>query len=457
MGLKVYLVIIWKGFLRHLPKTILLAILLAIVFGFVWFFAGRGAFKQGVSEGVIGTYTEKDLPLVVTTLLSKGLVGIDKTGAPTPLLAESWEVLDNAREYRFRLRDDIYWVDGSKVRAQELDISIPDVEVSAKDDQVISFKLADSFSPFPTLLSRPIFKKGTYYLGVGPYNVSDIDLSSVFLRKVTLTSSQEDLPNVMIRFYANEQAAKQAIRIGEVQSLVGVVEADDLATEEPFEKYSKINYGRLVVIFYNTEDNILSDENFRLALSYNAPVIIGEEEAKTSVAPTSWAFNPEVKNYLDNVDQGKVALGRVKNGKDSTITLVATSSLSSVGARIVEAWNQRGIKATLQVESGIPQNFQALLITQNIPSDPDQYSLWHSTQGSTNVSKVALPRVDKTLEDGRKEVGVEKRKTIYADFQKVLLDHAPATPLYFPKTEVIYLKKVKEPLMKILDLQLGGL
>ena len=100
------------------------------------------------------------------------------------------------------------------------------------------------------------------------------------------------------------------------------------------------------------------------------------------------------------------------------------------------------------------QNFQALLITQKIPSDPDQYSLWHSTQSETNISKFSSPRVDKDLEDGRKISDLETRKQKYQDFQKVLLDHAPATFLYFPKYKVIYLKKIEIDLMKILDLQI---
>jgi peptide/nickel transport system substrate-binding protein len=109
----------------------------------------------------------------------------------------------------------------------------------------------------------------------------------------------------------------------------------------------------------------------------------------------------------------------------------------------------------LRVESGIPQNFQALLITQNIPADHDQYSLWHSTQKSgTNISRIDWPRIDKDLEDGRKITDPETRKQKYKDFQRILLDQAPAIFLYFPKYEVVYMKKAEKQLNEILPIQL---
>src|SRR5581483_10094915 len=141
----------------------------------------------------------------------------------------------------------------------------------------------------------------------------------------------------------------------------------------------------------------------------------------------------------------KVYLDKVKNPK-APIVLTATSSLENVGKQVVPAWNAQGINSSLKVESGIPQNFQALLISQDIPADPDQYSLWHSTQLETNISHESSPRVDKDLEDGRKESDIDKRKASYADFQKVLLDDSPAAFLYFPKYNVVFLKKIESGL-----------
>ena len=112
-----------------------------------------------------------------------------------------------------------------------------------------------------------------------------------------------------------------------------------------------------------------------------------------------------------------------------------------------------GFDTKLRIETGIPQNFQALLITQSIPTDPDQYFLWHATQTKTNLTKYDSKRVDKDLEDGRKIITEEDRKQKYFDFQKTLLEDAPAAFLYFPKYNIVYLKKVESLLDKVLNIQ----
>lgn len=412
--------------------------------------------SNSVSEGIVGTYTKKDLPVVVTSLLSKGLVRSDDHNQIVPELVSGWQVNQGVNEYNFKLKDDLHWSDGSVIKAAEIALPVADVAISFPDEQTINFKLAEAFSPFPSLLTRPILKKNSL-VGTGPYMVESVETSSIFVKKIKLISHQANLPNLIIRFYPNEKTAISALKIGEIQSLLGVNDSSELVNEQPLAIYQKTNYSRIVTIFYNTKDQILSDENFRLALSFGAPSIKGEEMAHTSIPGLSWAFNPEVKDYLDNAKQAKTHLDKVKNGKNSTIILTATSSLQEVGNKVVEGWNRQGMKAVLRVESGIPQNFQALLIAQNIPIDPDQYSLWHGTQAQTNIAKVSLPRVDKDLEDGRKTADLEQRKTLYKDFQKVLLDHAPATFLYFPKNNVVYLKKIESKLRPVLEMQLNSL
>lgn len=436
-------------------KNLLLAflILIALVIG-SGIFLSKELFKRTLTEGFIGTYQEKDLPETVTHLLSNSLVKLDKSGTPQKELVESWEVNENATEYVFTLKPNLKWSDGLEVKSADIDFSIPDVEVSYPDDSRIKFKIADSFSPFPTLLTKPIFRKDTL-IGVGPYTLSQVKKDGLFIKRLSLTLQDDNLPQLVIKFYPNEKIAKTAMKLGEVESLFGINEKSNPAENPNLQLWSTINYEQLVTIFYNAKDPILSDENFRLALSYNAPVISGEEEAITSLPPASWAFNKDVKDFLDKPELGKTSLQKVKNGKDSTVTLTVTSSLKSVGNQVVEAWKKNGIKAVVSEESGVPQNFQALLITQNIPADPDQYALWHSTQlGGSNISQYASPRIDKDLEDGRKLTDLETRKGKYHDFQKTLLDHAPATFLYFPKYNVEYLKKSESKLMQVLNIQL---
>lgn len=415
-----------------------------------------------VTEGLVGTHEERDLPDVVLNLISKPLVKADKSGIPSAELAQGWEVNPQANIYTVKLKDNLYWSDGKKLIASDIYLSIPDVEIKALDDTTLEFKLAETFSPFPTLLTKPILRKadsafGFELVGIGPYSVLSYKKDGPFVKKMDLAAPKDGLPGIIVTFYPNEKIAKTALKLGEVQVLPGAIEADDLNFNN-LSKKTFNNYNQLVTIFLNTEDPLLSDESLRLALAYGAPEIAGQEIAHTSLSPFSWAHNNLVKDYLNNNTKAREALKKVEKGKDEQIVLTATSSLETVGEKVVESWNNLGLNTVLRVESGIPQNFQALLITQNIPTDPDQYSLWHSTQkGGTNISRIASPRIDKDLEDGRKITDPETRKQKYQDFQRILLDQAPAIFLYFPKYEVVYMKKVEGKLDQVLKLQLSGL
>lgn len=441
---------------KSLRRFVILVLLVA-------FFAASFRFspvflkKNTLSEGVIGIYNINNLPGAVANLVSEPLVKIDKAGVPQPNLAESWQSSDDSKIYTFKLRDGLYWNDGSKLKSSDIKFSLPDVEVSYPNDQAIVFKLADSFSPFPSLLSAPVFKEGTL-IGVGRYKVGNFELSRGIITKLELSPlpANASLPGLVIRFYPDEKIARTAFDLGEVESLIGVTDISGYGglSSTVVKKVPLIN--KITAIFYNVKDPVLSDKNMRKALGCVVPQSY-KESIKTSIPVTSWAYNDSVKGCIGDPFSAKGYLAKVNSGKDSTITLTVTPSLAQVGEKVIQAWKESGISAVMRVESGIPQNFQALLMAQSIPSDPDQYALWHSTQEKTNVSRYSSPRVDKDLEDGRKTGDMEKRKEKYLDFQRVLAEDAPATFLYFPNTGVVYRKKAEVSLNKVINLQLPQL
>ena len=412
-----------------------------------------------LTEGIIGTYQEHDLPEPFTRLISSGLTKTDDKGRVAADLAAGWEVNSDATDFKFNLKKDLYWVDGSKIKSQDLEFPIPDVEVVYPDENTVEFKLKDSFSPLPSLLTKPITKKGTL-TGVGPYRIEKIEKSRIFITKITLMPvTPGNYPQLIVRFYPNEKTAELAFEIGEVQALLGLNDASFISGGKVAALKQFTNFTKIVSLLYNTKDAAFSNRSLRQALGYSAPSIEGEAEAKTPIAPSSWAYFSDVNDYLANNTQAKAALDRAKSAASEDIlkkeiVLTTSPQLENVGKQVIVAWKSLGIKAILRVEGGIPQNFQAALLTQSIPTDPDQYSLWHSTQTKTNLTKYSSARVDKDLEDGRKLIKEEDRRSKYSDFQKALLEDSPATFLYFPKYNVIYLKKVEPMLNKLLPLQL---
>lgn len=417
-----------------------------------------------VIEGFVGTFQEHDLPSEVTRLASQGLVDIDEAGRVIPSLAE-FEVNKEATQYKFKLRNGVKWINGEQIKSSDLEFSIPNTSISFPDDKTIEFKLPESYSAFPSLLTRPVFKKGTM-IGTGPYKIQSIEKSRIFITKVVLDTPNSNFPKVVIRFYPNEKTAMTGFMLGETQSLMGVSNSLIAASGElntPLIKLmTRVDYTKVVGIFYDTTDSVLANRSLRQALSFAAPQIKNEIEANSPYPPMSWVLNQDAKDYLDNPDEAKAALVRARNNSseellNKELSLTTTTQLEDVGKEIISKWRDLGLNAIVRVESGVPQKFQALLITQSIPADPDQYFLWHETQKETNLTKYNQKRVDKDLEDARKVTSEEERKGLYFDFQKVLLEDAPATFLYFPKYNILYLKKAEGKLNQVLPLQFSAL
>ncbi len=447
------------SYLRRFKFWVLSAIVLIALISFAQIKFHLFFQNNILREGFIGTFQEQDLPIQVTSFISQSLVGEDSSGRIKPNLVSGWDTNNDATEFRFKLKDGLKWSDGAPIKSSDIAFDIPNTNVSYPDEKIIQFNLKEPYSPLPSLLQKPIFKKGSL-IGIGPYRVSKIEKSRVFITKIILESSDEGFPKLYIRFYPNEKVAVTGFNLGEVDALFGLSNPKGMDSNPLIKLVQRVDYLKIATILYNTKDpNLLSNRSIRQALSFQAPKVSEEEVANNPYPPSSWAYNSDSKKYLSNPDEAKLALDRAKTAmsqdklKDELV-LTAAPNLEEVGKVLISSWKDLGFDVKIRVEPGIPQNFQALLITQSIPSDPDQYSLWHATQTGTNLSKLDSKRIDKDLEDGRKAISEPDRKAKYFDFQKALLEESPATFLYFPKYNVVYLKKVELMLNKILNLQI---
>lgn len=440
---------------RHKIKFILTFLLLfLIVFAQIKF---KLIFTPNhLSLGFIGTYQEHDLPQEVTRLISQSLIEADENGKNKANLVTGWETNNDATVFKFKLKDDLRWSDGTYLKSQDLVFNVPNTEISTPDESTVQFKLKESYAPLPSLLTKPVIKRASM-IGTGPYRIAKIEKSRIFITKIELKSLDPNLPAVTIRFYPNEKVAITGFNLGEVQSLFGFLSSNTFISNPKVNYRQKTDYSKIVSILFNTKEAALSSRSLRQALSFAAPIIEGEEIANSPYPPKLWAYNPDSKDYLSNHEEAKKAMGRAKASVSEEqlkgeLILTTTPNLEDVGNQVINAWRDLGINAKLRIESGIAQNFQSLLITQSIPADPDQYTLWHTTQEKTNLTKYDSKRADKDLEDGRKAVDEQERKEKYFDFQKTLLEDAPAVFLYFPKYNIAYLKKSEPLLSKVLTL-----
>ena len=409
---------------------------LGILLGILLFFAFKFVFPElGNSRhvGITGRYHTETIPREILNMVSQGLTNVTDTGETVPGIAESWETTDDGSTWVFHLRDNLKWQDGSAITADTIQYSFEDVKIEVPDPKTIIFKLDAPFSPFPVVVSKPTFKKGL--LGTGVWKVTSISLSGSFVEKLVL---KRDGDKQVIRFYPSEEKTKLAFKLGQID------EAWDVIDPSPFNEWSTVNIeeatnkSRYVGIFFNTakeDGNDLSDKKLRQSLSYAIDKSsFGFERALGPISPDSWAYNPQIKDYEYDPSHSKELLSDFSEEALSnlTIELSTTATLLPIAEKISHFWGEIGIKTNILVIPVLPETYRAFLAIYDIPEDPDQYSTWHSTQVSTNISRYNNPRIDKLLEDGRIELDPEVRKKIYLDFQRFLLEDAPAVFLYHP-------------------------
>lgn len=387
--------------------------------------------------GVVGSYTSDVLPLWIQDYISFGLTKIDKGGNTVPSAAESWEALDNGKTYIFHLRRDLKFQDGGKFTSKDVNYQFKEAKVTPIDPYTVRFDLNEQFAPFPTFVSRPIFKKGL--IGLGQFEVEELEQSGSFIKSLTLTDKQKPLKTLLFRFYPTEQAIKTAFTLGEV-SQIEVSDAADFNKWNNVTIEKNVDPSSLVVVFYSVKNPLLSSKQVRQALMYALPdSFSGKKRANSPLRMDSWAYREQPDKFKRSIDNARKLLGESKEGTSSSdLSLIITTppKFQKLAEFIQSAWNDIGIDTKIQSVDKIPPEFQVLLDEINLPPDPDQYYLWHSLQ-PMNLSQYANPRIDKLLEDGRKTVDQEKRAQIYADFQKYLVDDAPAAFLYYPDVYTI--------------------
>lgn len=430
-----------KEYIRKWGKAIALSFIVGLLVFFailtmLRYFAPKIPIGKNETIGIVGAYHLDSLPDYITKDMSMGLTQLLENGTPKPALATHWRIEDDGKRYTFYIRHDGMFSDGSSVTSGDIQYNFSDVSVKRPDAYTIVFALKDSYSPFLTTATRPVFKKSL--VGTGDYKLKNVVLNGNFVQSLTLALVKNIYQIKTYQFYPSTQAVKTAYALGEVSKAIGLY--DTAYNNTAFEHFAntkvekKINEKQLVTLFYNTQDTTLSDKRLRSALSYAIPDTFDEGKRAYMPYPQAlWAYDGTY-NFSQDIDRAKILLSSTDVGtKSATLKLEIKTfaHYKKTAAEIAKSWEKLGVKTKITVVDGTPENFQTFLGDFFVPKDPDQYTLWHAAQRN-NIARYENKRIDKLLEDGRKIVDVEERKKIYSDFQKYLTSDSPASFLYFP-------------------------
>ena len=434
-----------KAYIKKSGKTFLLFFILGLLLftGFVFasqYYTQIFPFTNKQTIGMVGAYTQETLPTEIVRKISSGLTSLQEDGMVKPQLAESWEIQDSGKTYIFKLKKNQYFYNGKEITSDTINHNFSDVKTERPDKYTIIYRLNDAYSPFLVTATRPIFEGGNS--GIGEYRIEKVERNGNFIQSLTIASIKNRQDMLTYSFYPTEEALKLAYLMGEVSVARGI--KDITYSKHTFDTFpntaidKRADFTKLVTLFYNTSDSLISDKKLRLALSYALPDTFQDGiRSYLPYAPKSVYYNETLENRNLDYTHAKLLLlsseGASESGelKQKEVTIKTLPKYKRAAHSIAESWQNIGVNTKIEEVDSVPNEYQIFLGDFTIPKDPDQYTLWHSNQ-KNNITRYKNLRIDKLLEDGRKTVDLIERKRLYDDFQKYLIEDTPASFLYFP-------------------------
>ncbi|NLX71222.1 MAG: peptide ABC transporter substrate-binding protein [Clostridiales bacterium] len=279
-------------------------------------------------------------------LIFEGLFEYDENMRPQPCLVESWEVDEEGKLWRFHLRKDIKFHDGSILTGEDVvftfialqqgnlnsffqkgivgNDNIQKVEVDLFDIYTINVHLLTPANNILDIMTFPVLPKEIYQsdaymlqkkedtglipVGTGPYRVDEVMMDDGYIRLVRNSEwwgKQPYIDSILAKIYRDEMQVRQAFRNGEVD-LLDITSAitnpyllDDSTRNY---RYLTRNYEFLA---FNLNHSILGDVNIRKAIAYALQrkdiifrVYLNNAEAVDVPIPSdSWLYDGNTRIY----------------------------------------------------------------------------------------------------------------------------------------------------------------
>ncbi|MBI1863249.1 hypothetical protein HYS00_03960 [Candidatus Microgenomates bacterium] len=311
----------------------------------------------------------------------------------------------------------------------------------------LKFDAKNPFMLFPVYLTKPIIRYPLRGV-VGPYRVENIKFKQGYISELSLIPHTNNLSPITYKFYENDTKLVNAFKAGEIyeMNLTKKSNADQFQGWRNLTITPVIDYSVVMTLFINTKNQFLSDKGIRQAIGDAVPredFKIYGENANGPIAPTSWAYYPDLKRGSFDLEAAKKNIKKATEATSpAALKMLTYYDYSPTANAIQKNLEEAGLKIDVSYsDQRDPSDFDLLLSYWQTPADPDQYFYWHSTQATqaqgANITNYKNVKIDKLLEDGRSTLNIAERKKYYEQFQKVLIDDAPAIFIYHPYTYTV--------------------
>lgn len=294
-----------------------------------------------VREGVIGSprfinpiLAISDADRDISSLLFSGLVRPREDGKFAPDLAESFSIDEEGLTYKFTLRENLKFHDGTKITADDVVFTIskmkdPEikspkraewegVEVSSEGEKIVTMKLKRPFSGLLENASVGIIPKHIWKdlnaeeftfsgenispVGSGPYFVDSIEKTKNGIPKIyhlkyfsKYQPKSAFIKNIEIKLYPGEQEMITAFNSEEIDMMGGISSEEAKKISELGFRVERMKMPRIFGVFFNqNHETVLAEIEVRKALEMTTPkeqiiddVLFGYAEKLYGPLPTA--------------------------------------------------------------------------------------------------------------------------------------------------------------------------
>ncbi len=316
-------------------------------------------------------------------------------------------------------------------------------------------------------------------VGTGPFKFKEWKASdhATLVRNQNYHLGAPLLSSIIYRMIPDENSRLIALESGQIDE--SDVPPREVGRIKRLKGINVFEYEALTYTYlgFNLANPLFSDKRVRQALALATDkqqlislIFLGSASAAYSPSsPVSWAYESNVEKYPLNRKKAEILLDEAgwKKGRDGTrkkgskplefTILVNQGNKEREKAAVILQWQYKkiGVKVNIRVMEWSamlrilnadkdPKDFDAVIIGWSLGIDPDQYSIWHSSQypSGLNFVKYKNPKIDRLLEEGRTTMDREGRKKIYSQLQKIIAADQPYLFLWYPKAVVAVSERV---------------
>lgn len=268
-----------------------------------------------LEEGIVGTprfvnpiLAISDADRDAAALIYSGLMRVGKNGDMVPDLAESYEISEDGRCYKFVLKPDLRWPDDAPLSTDDIIFTIElvknkltqspkrasweGVEPEKINEKELRFCLPKAYTPFLENTTLGILPKHLWQdlfpeqmplsdfnnikpMGSGPYKIKKVSRTSsgiitsyTFEINENFCLSHPYIKTLILKFYPSEKKLLEAYEKDEIDSLYAVSIQNILALKKTNSFLKTYNLPRVFGVFFNQANApVLTDASVRAALS----------------------------------------------------------------------------------------------------------------------------------------------------------------------------------------------